>query len=200
VKRRLPAVLFVHGRTNAASPKNLGQLVGWSQLVAASDLVGVSFSHRSAWTYNDTRAAVAYVRKNGARLGIDPSRIAVQTFAGGAPDGVADALAMPPGVVRCIVAYYGWLWGSLPAFSPIDFLKANPEGVPRMLIAKVTRDYGELNRSIDEFVAAALARDASVRLITYAKGEPNFDTIQHTARSRQIIRTTLAFLRETLFR
>jgi Carboxylesterase family len=195
---RLPAVLFVHGSTRASSPKDWGAFVGWGQLAAASGVSGVTFNHRAGWTYVDTKAAIKFVRANARRLGIDARRIAVQTHSAGAPDGVAAALAGSPAYIRCIVVYYGSLSTPQPQLSPLAFLEANPASIPAMLVARAGLDEPELNRSIDEFVAAAQAKQAPVAVVTNDEGRHAFDVLQHTTRSREVMRTTLAFLREKL--
>jgi acetyl esterase/lipase len=195
---RRPAVLFVHGSTRATSPKDWGAFVGWGQLAAASGLVGVTFNHRAGWTYIDTKAALKFVRVNARRLGIDAGRIAVQTHSAGAPDGVASALAGSPAYIRCIVVYYGSLSTPQPHLSPLAYLEANPASIPPMLIAQAGLDEPELIRSIAEFVAAAEAKQAPVALVTNAEGRHAFDVLQHTPRSREVMRTTLAFLRDKL--
>ncbi len=77
----VPAVLFVHGRTSAESPKDWGQYVGWGQLAAASGLAGVTFNHYGEPA--DIVAAIRYVRANASRLGIDAKRLCVASFSAG---------------------------------------------------------------------------------------------------------------------
>ena len=111
-KTPLPAVLFVHGRTGAASPKDWGQYVGWGQLAAASGLAGVTFNHQD--DLNDITAAIRYVRANGSRLGIDGKRLCVASYSAGVHPTLLTALKKSAGRLRCAVAYYGWLDASLP--------------------------------------------------------------------------------------
>jgi acetyl esterase/lipase len=196
--RPLPAVLFVHGITNASSPKDLDQFVGWGQLAAASGFIGISFSHRQSWAGPDTKAAIKYVRANASRLGVDPERLAVQAHSWDAADGVSAALAGSPEYVQAIVVYYGVLWGSRPERSPIDYLEADASAIPPMLVAKAGLDVRDINEGIDDFMRLAVAKGAPVRLITYPKGKHSFDTLQHTEGSRRIMRASLALLGEKL--
>lgn len=86
----------------------------------------------------------------------------------------------------------------MPHRSPIAYLEANPSKIPPMFIAKAGLDVRDINETIDDFVALAARTDAPVRLMTYPRGKPSFDTLQHTEGSRRIMRASLAFLRDEL--
>jgi acetyl esterase/lipase len=191
--KQLPAVLFAHGRTGEASPKDWGQYVGWGQLAAASGLAGVTFNHRDDPA--DVAAAIRYVRANGAKLGIDGSRICVAGFSAGVHPALLTALQESAGRLRCAVAYYGPLDVELEQLSPRTYLRA---GSSPVLVAKAGIDNARINRSIDGFVAKAKEIGAPVELVVHAKGRHAFDVNSHGARSQAIMRRTLAFLREQL--
>jgi acetyl esterase/lipase len=192
---RLPAILFAHGRTGEASPKDWGQYVGWGQLAAASGLAGVAFNH------NDDPAEVAavirFVRANGARLGIDGSRLCVAGFSAGVHPALLTALQQTAGRLRCAIAYYGPLDVELEQLSPRTYLRA---GSLPVLVAKAGVDNATINRSIDAFVAKGRQVGAPVELVVHATGPHGFDVNTPGARSRAIMRRTLAFLREHLAR
>ena len=190
---RLPAVLFAHGRTGEASPKDWGQYVGWGQLAAASGLVGVTFNHLDDPA--DVVAAIRYVRANGPRLGIDGSRICVAGFSAGVHPALLTALQETAGKLRCAVAYYGPLDVELEQLSPRTYLRA---GSSPILVAKAGKDNATINRSIDAFVAKARQVGAPVELLVHATGLHAFDVNTPGARSRAIMRRTLAFLRQHL--
>lgn len=186
----LPAVLFVHGRTGDPSPKNWGQYVGWGQLAAASGLAGVTFNH-----YDDPAeiaAAIRYVRKNAARLGIDGARLCVAGYSAGVHPALLTALTETAGKLRCAVAYYGPLATDLPQLSPKTHLRA--DSLP-VLVAKAGLDDARINGSIDGFVAKARKLGAPVELLVHPKGVHAFDVRTPDARTRAIMRQTLAFLR-----
>jgi acetyl esterase/lipase len=192
---RLPAILFVHGRTGEASPKDWGQYVGWGQLAAASGLAGVTFNHRDDPA--DVAAAIRYVRANGPKLGIDGSRICVVGFSAGVHPALLTALQESAGRLRCAVAYYGPLDVELEQLSPRTYLRAASSPV---LVAKAGIDNAKINRSIDGFVAKAKEIGAPVELIVHAKGRHGFDVNAHGPRSQAIMRRTLEFLRQHLAR
>jgi dienelactone hydrolase len=193
--RPLPAVLFVHGTTGNESPKDWGQYVGWGQLAAASGLAGVTFNHQEDPA--DIAAAIRYVRRNGTRLGIDGTRLCVAGFSAGVHPAVLTALDGSAGKLRCSVAYYGFLWTELPQVSPTAHLRA--DSLP-VLVTKAGRDLPGLNRTIDQFVAKARKVHAPVEILVHATAPHAFDVNTHDARSRAIMRRTLAFLKLHLSR
>jgi dienelactone hydrolase len=190
---RLPAVLFFHGRTGQDSPKDWGQYVGWGQLAAASGLAGVTVNHIDDPA--DVGAAVRYVRRNAARLGIDGSRLCVAGYSAGVGIAMLAALNGTAPSLRCAVAYYGPLASELPQLSPLAQLAA--DSVPT-LVAKAGRDSAWLNRSIDAFVAEARRLHAPVELLVHPSGRHAFDVGGPSARTEAIMRRTLAFLRAHL--
>lgn len=186
----LPAVLFVHGRTGDPSPKNWGQYVGWGQLAAASGLAGVTFNHYDDPA--DVAAAIRFVRKNASRLGIDGDRLCVSGYSAGVHPALLTALKETEGRLRCAVAYYGPLDTGLPQLSPKTYLRS--DSLP-VLVAKAGLDNAQINRSIDGYVAKARRLGAPVELLVHPKGPHAFDVSTHDARTREIMRRTLAFLR-----
>ncbi len=202
---QLPAVVFVHGTTSAPDAKDWGIYVGWGQLAAANGLVGVTFAHRSqgdAPAASDVKALIAYVRANASKLGIDPGRLCVAAYSGGVPSGLQPALEASPPYVRCVVAYYGLL--DLPEaearYSATTYLRQVGAKFPPILIGKAGYDSEATNASIDRFVSAAKDVGAEVALWTHPRGQHGFDLRNHDARSRQIIKQTLVFLRKHLNR
>jgi acetyl esterase/lipase len=190
---RLPAILFVHGRTGDPSPKDWGQYVGWGQLAAASGFAGVTFNHHDDPA--EVAAAIRYVRANAARLGIDGRRLCVAGFSAGVHPALLTALQETAGRLRCAVAYYGSLDAELEQVSPRTYLRA---GSSPVFVAKAGKDNATINRSIDGFVAKAQKVGAPVELVVHASGPHAFDVNTPGARSRAIMRRTLAFLREHL--
>lgn len=190
---RLPAVLFVHGRTGEESPKDWGQYVGWGQLAAASGLAGVTFNNQEDPA--DVAAAIRYVRRNGARLGVDGTRLCVVGYSAGVHPALLTALKGSAGRLRCAVAYYGPLDAELAQLSPLTYLRA--DSLP-VLVAKAGRDNATINRSIDAFVVKGRRLGAPVQLVVHAAGPHGFDVSRHDTRSRTIMRSTLSFLRRQL--
>lgn len=216
--RPRPAVVLVHGgpipRTGA---KNMGVFVSYGQLLAASGLVAIAFDHRFlaparlADAGTDVTDLVAHVRANAAALGVDPERLALWVFSGGGPF-LSGPLRERPAWLRAVVAYYAALdlqqappgadGGIGPelrqAFSPVHALGSAARTAPPILVARAGLDNPWLNDGIDRFVKAALATGARLDLLTHPDGRHGFDILDDDARSRGIIRRTLAFLEESL--
>jgi acetyl esterase/lipase len=217
----LPAVVFVPGDAPEeviANAKNWGQYVSWGQLVALFGLAAVTTNHRSTNGFRDLEgaaqdvdAAVDCVRKNGPDLRIDSERIAIWTCSAGAPFALRTALRDRPPYMRALVAFYsimdlrhGRVMISadvadkvLADFSCSRYLEAGPS-FPPMLVARAGKDNEFINRSIETFVAAAVASGAEIDYLNHAEGQHAFDVRDSVARSRAIIRRTLDFLRYAL--
>ena len=211
-------MILIHGgplpRTGA---KNMGVFVSYGELLAASGFVAVSFDHRflSAARLSDAGADVAdlvvHVRTNAASLGVDPERLALWAFSGGGPF-LSAALRERPGWLRAVVAYYAVLDLQQPppgpdsglspelraAFSPVKALGTDAKATPPILVARAGLDNPWLNDGADRFVAAALARGATLDLMSHPQGRHGFDILDDDARSKAIIRRTLEFLRAAL--
>jgi dienelactone hydrolase len=116
----------------------------------------------------------------------------------------------PPPFLRALVAYYTVMDiqglhahidlpphvtpDLLREFSPVAQVPASPESCPPLLIARAGRDRAAINASLDAFIQAALARNLDLDVMNHATGRHGFDALDADARSREIIRHTLAFL------
>jgi acetyl esterase/lipase len=219
--RALPAVVFVPGDAPEeimADAKQWGQYVSWGQLVALSGLAAVITNHRSTNGFRhlegaaqDVDAAVDHVRMNGSDLGIDPERIAIWTCSAGAPFALRTALRDRPAYIRALVAFYSimdlrpgreMISSDIPDKVVADFSCSHYLEVggsfPRMLVARAGKDNEIINRSIETFVAAAVAVGVEIDYMNHADGQHAFDVRDGDARSRAIIQCTLDFLSDAL--
>jgi acetyl esterase/lipase len=220
-----PAVVFVHGDGPPdvlRQAKEWGQYRGWGRLAALSGVVGITFNHRSTedWTKlpevaGDVADLVAFVRQQAPDLGIDADRIGVWVCSAGGPAGLAPLLRDPPPFLRALVAYYTVmdLQGlhahvDLPShvtpdllreFSPVAQVPAGPDVCPPLLLARAGQDRAAINASMDAFVQAALAHNLDLDVMNHPTGRHGFDVLDADARSREIIRHTLAFLTHHLY-
>jgi dienelactone hydrolase len=211
-RRVLPAVI-VGGPPRFRAGRTSGHKVGWSQAIAASGLVAVTFDHRSdgygvtmGAPSTDVAAALAYVRAHARRLGIDAARVCTLGFSmGTAPWHLWAAMKRPDPSVRCNVSFYGPLDLTQPdltisrrlaeEYSALTFLRRDGARIAPMLVAKAGRETNPgFNEAIDRFVGEAARVGAPVRLVTHATGGHAFDLAPRDARSRAIIREALAFL------
>jgi acetyl esterase/lipase len=195
----------------------MGVFLSYGELLAASGLKAVAFSHRFygasalADAAGDVAAAVDYVRGHGEELGIDRDRVALWAFSGGGPF-LSQPLRERWPFVRAFVAYYAVLDLQVPPpgatsgiadetrreFSPLRHLAAAGEQTPPLFVARAGCDNPWLNATIDRFVQEALARNAPLELMTHPAGQHGFDILDDDDRSREIIARTLDFLTRRL--
>jgi acetyl esterase/lipase len=195
----------------------MGVFVSYGELLAASGFVAVAFDHRFlapdrlADAKDDVAAAVEYVRSEAAPHAIDPDRLALWVFSGGGPLAAAPLRERPPWL-RALVAYYAVLDVRQPPegvedtlgpeprreFSAVESLGQDARSAPPMLVARAGLDHPWINGGVDRFVQEALAKGATLDLLTHPEGRHGFDILDDDARSRQTIERTLAFLRDAL--
>lgn len=211
-----PTVVFVAG--GAENTKDWGIYRSLARLFAASGFAAVPFNHRLRFPRRqyeegaaDMLALVAHLRKNAAALEVHPDRIAIWVFSGGGPMLAVPIRERVPGV-RCLVNYYAFLDTEhvdlaaagttqevVDKFSPLRQFLANPAALPPLFIARAGRDdVPGVNASIDKFTAAALEKNAPVLLVNHPDGAHGFDHRNPDARSREIVRLTIEFLRQEL--
>jgi acetyl esterase/lipase len=212
-----PAVVLIHGGPiPKIGAKNMGIFVSYGELLAASGFVAVAFDHRFLSpnqigdAAHDVADLVAFVRKNADDLAVDGERLALWAFSGGGPF-LAQSLRERPSWLRAVVAFYAILdlqqpppgsdgisIESLRMFSAVDGLSQDARSAPPILVARAGLDSTWLNGTIDRFVQASFDRGASLDLMNHPTGRHGFDILDNDARSREIIRRTIAFLRDHL--
>jgi acetyl esterase/lipase len=216
---RRPAVLFIHGGVGPdASPKDWGVYASWGRLVAASGMVGVTFTHRLGFPRTmltegaaDVSAAVAYVRANADALGIDGDRLCLAAFSAGGPM-LSPAMRDRPPHVRCLVAFYAFMDvaqlephrqhetpEAVRDLSPITHLAREAGHIAPLFVARAGLDaVPTMNDSIDRFVREAVSKNAAVTVYNHPRGVHGFDNQTDDARSREIIRAALEFMKTHL--
>jgi hypothetical protein len=201
---RLPAVVFVFGYADPGSEqvfgcklKDVASYVSWARLVAASGMIGVTYTNHEA---KDVHAMLAYLRANAATLGIDDQRIAIWACSGNVPM----AMSLLEGV-RCAALCYGFMGdfdgGTDTARAAAMFRFAAPAvaldqlpAIP-LFLARAGRDeMPGINANIDRFVTAALARELPITLANHPTGPHSFDIVDDSATTRALVRQILAFL------
>ena len=220
-RRRLPAVLFIHGGrvppNLLTTPKDWAVYVSFGELAAASGFVGVTFNHRFyTWesladSQADVMDAVKYVRENAAMLGVDPERIILWGISAGGIF-LSEPLRDRPPYVSALIGYYVQLdlrtsRRAAPAsvsdetlrdFSPLYYLeKAATKNYtyPPMFIARAGLDDANLNGGLDSFVQLALKNNVSLELFNHPQGHHGFDIEDDNERSREILKRTIEFIR-----
>jgi acetyl esterase/lipase len=189
---RVPAVLLVHGEADPELLRGVrgwGQYTGWGRLLAGEGMAGIVFEHRAILDAGfeavvaEVDAALAAVRERAGDLGVDPERVAVAAFSAGVPL-TAAVLGRAAGQLRCAALCYG----------PLSDLEPDP-ALPPLLVVRAGRDDPELNRTIDDFVAAAEQRHLDLELVRQPDGGHAFDVGDDSDASRAAIERVVAFLR-----
>ena len=213
---RRPAVVFIHGGAGAENtPKDWGMYISWGRLIAASGMVGVTFTHRLGFpkpllaeSANDVASAINHVRANADSLNIDKDRICLVAYSAGGPM-LSAAMRDKPEYVRCLVAFYAFLdiqqsdlhkqhetAEMIKIFSPITYLAGDASKLPPMFIARAGRDeIPTMNDSIDRFIREAIARNAAMMFVNHPEGVHGFDNQNDDDRSREIIRSAITFMK-----
>ena len=224
---RLPALIFVHGGVIAGQgpmPRRWKGYDDWGRVAAASGMIGVTFDHRmtvqdNVWeSGSDVLDLIAYVRAHAGELHIAPDRLCLQFFSAGGPASSV-VLRDPQPYLRCVVLYYPYLdlehmrvksifrdaypaakVDSLLRYSPAEALTGeNAQRLPPLFLARAGRDQiPGLNGSIERFMRRAIENNVTIDFAIHREGQHGFEFTNHDERSRQIIRESLAFVRQAV--
>jgi len=208
----LPAVLFIHGYSDAGAPnvfgrtfREMGHPMSWARLIAASGLVAILYANRQP--VDDVQAILAHIREQATSLHIDGSRICLFASSGHVPLALWLLMQANRPEIRCAVLCCGYMLDLNGATSVADMQKnfpfANPgagktmddvrNDVP-LLVVRAGRDQFGVNQSLDDFVAGALDMDLPVRMINHAGAPHAFDLFEDSEATREIIREILRFM------
>jgi hypothetical protein len=214
----LPAVVFVTGfpdpgtrRMIGCAAKEMGSYVSWAQLVAASDLVAITYANREP---ADVHAVLEHVTRNAAALGIDAGRIGVWSCSGSGPMGLSVLMQQDSHARRCgaLVCPYtldlegstgiagaAKQWGFTNACSGKS-IDEFPRDRP-LFVARAGQDQmPALNEALDRFAGAALARNLPITVVNHATGPHAFDLFDDSDVTREVVRDILRFLQFQLRR
>ena len=210
---RLPAVVFVHGFSDAGigMPKVLGwpRLKQWAictslgQLAAASGIVAIAYTNREPAT--DLIELLKYVRQNAAALGIDEHRIGLHAWSGNAP--LALFALMQERYLKCALLSCGYMLDLNGSTGVAEMAKQfgfvipaagksvddMPKDLPLFIVRAAEEQFPHLNEMLDAFVAHALKRNLPVTFVNH-QGPHGFEIMQDSDASRETIKQMLAFL------
>ena len=210
----MPAVVFVMGYPDAGMKammgcraKEIGQYTSWARLVAASGMIGVTYSAQDQ--ASETLAVFRWLRENARSLNLDASRLGVWSCSGNVPNAMGVLMSEEAKSIRCAVLCYGLtldLDGSTfvaEASKLFRFVTPAagrsvadlPQELPQFIARAGNDEIAHLNDTIDAFVAAALAHDLPITVVNHRGAPHAFDAILDDEPTRELIRRMLAFLR-----
>ena len=203
-----PAVVIVEGYPDPGFAKFLGcrfMEMEWSvslaRLIAASGLVAVTYANREPAA--DLDALLDHLAARGPELGVDAGRLGVWATSGHGPLALSRLNR-----VTCGVLSNAYLCDIAPATHVADaaatFRFAAPAPAaftaskPLFLIRSGKDEMPDLNESLDQFVAQALALNAPITVANHPDAPHSFDLFHDSEWTRHLLRQALAFLTVTL--
>jgi acetyl esterase/lipase len=207
---RIPVVVFVIGYANSLFPVQLKEwriYTDWARLAAASGFAGVLYNTTAPAA--DILDLLSYLRQNAASLKIDENRIALWACSANVLTALTVLMGERREFIKGAVLYYGLTLTPDQKFrdtitalnkqvnfsmTGIDAIKNWHPDLP-CFIVRAGKDMAEFNQALDHFVGTALADNAPLTLVNYATGRHAFDMYDDNEQSREIIRTTIEFLK-----
>ncbi|GAB3880136.1 hypothetical protein GCM10029964_033850 [Kibdelosporangium lantanae] len=123
--------------------------------------------------------------------GVDPARVAVWAFSGGAML-VGRWLADSPAWLRCLALTYPVLGADDEG--PADLVRP---GRP-VVLTRVGREEPDRQATVDRFLATASATETAVHVIDVPDGQHGFDALDHTDQSREAVTEAVDLVVELL--
>jgi len=213
--RVTPAVVFVIGYPDAGIQRHVGcaakemaSYVSWARLVAASGLVGVTYTNHEA---SDVHGLIRALRDRATELAIDGDRIALWSCSGNAPTALSVLMDAEPWI-RCAAFCYPYLldldgdgfvaeaarmfkFGTPCAGRSIDGISAD---APLLIVRAGLDEMPGLNASVDRFVASMIGRNRPITVVNHHTGVHAFDLYDPTRPARLAIEQVLTFLAQRI--
>lgn len=206
------AVILVNGLPDPGARRILGcavnemaSFISWARAIAASGTTAVTYTTTSNPS-EDLLHVAAFLHAQGARLGIDATRLGLWACSSHVPNAIGLLLAMPA-VIQRAVCCYGFMLDLDEATDVADAQRtwhfANPahgrrvEELPAtpLFVVRAGRDTTTgVNASIDAFVRHALAANLPLTLVNQHMGAHAFDLDDDSATTRAVVGQILSFL------
>ena len=194
-KSKLPAVIFIHGEAARKGLKDSGQSLSIGKLIAASEIIGVSFNHRTLTeAYSDIIDLINYIRENAEKYNVDKDRIAIWATSGGVPYGISAGLMDNADYIKALAAYYGpmdFSWFGIEreeetdVFSPINLIDSQRvTTISPIYIAIADNDSMDISLSLTYFGDKATELGAEVYVQNHPEGDHAFDIFNDDDRSK----------------
>jgi len=183
--------------------KELGAFVSWAELVAASGLIGITYTNREP---GDIHGLLDHIQHNAASLRIDAARIAVWACSGHGPNALSVLIERRS--VTCAVLAYPYTLdldgstGIADAAKQFHFVtpaagrsvKDLPGNLPLFIVRAGQDQMPGLNDALDRFVTEALAANLPLTVVNHPSGPHAFDLDDGSRTACDIVKQMLAFL------
>ncbi len=221
-----PVVVFVAGYADPGFTqvvgcrfKEMGAYVSWSELIAASGMVAVTYTNEHP--AEDLSMLVQHLVKEAESLDIDAGRIGLWACSGNVPTALAELIdaesaaegGATTGVIACAALCYGYMLDldddtavkdAAETFgfeTPMAYMAAADLNISTpLLVVQAGKDQMPgINHSIDRFCDALMATDnAKLTRLNLPDAVHAFDLEQDTQASREAISEIVEFLKARL--
>jgi dienelactone hydrolase len=209
----VPAVVIVVGYPGGISPpafKDLPFVRDWAVWFATSGVAAITYTNRTP--VDDLAALMTQIDDSGGSWGIDSGRVGLFAQSGNVPVALGALVRGRHFDVRCAAFTYGFMLDAHGSTAVADAAKAfgfaNPcvattidsldPAVPILTVRAGRDQFAGLNRSIDDFVADALARNRPISVVNFPDAPHGFELADDSQASRLAVRQVLAFIRDQL--
>jgi dienelactone hydrolase len=176
---KAPALVFFNRATGAE--RSGAFYAAWARAAASKGIIAILPDLRSGTEAADFRILLGYLEQHGADHRID----AVAVYAGSGNVSAAFPAVEDPALtsIKAAVIYYGT--ANVPQFRldlPVLYVRAG-------------LDRPSVNTTITALAAEAVAQNAPLTLLNHAGGHHAFEMVDDTDTTREVIDTTLAFVK-----
>ena len=220
-----PAVILISGGGVEGGDhdwRNAGVYKSYGRILAASGFAGITFNKRyargPAGTLNgieDLHDLVSYIRQHAVGLSLDKDHLAYWGFSAGGFL-LAPVLGEAASYSRAVICFYCVAdieedtWDGVQgvtdenrararaAASSVEQIRKGGHPFPPIFVGRAGWDSPGFNNSIDTFIAVALAKNAMIEVMNHPTGRHGFDILDSNARTREMIRRALEFLKTNL--
>lgn len=205
-RRPVPAVVFVHGGPLPSGlpvlPRDWPVYRGYAALSARAGLAAVTFDHDLHCVddypaaYTQLRTAIDAARAEAA---VDPSRVAIWAFSGGAPL-TAPLLQDRPDWLRCIALTYPILDSTTDLRLPDGYrlVDALHSDTMPIVLTRVGREAAPVSAGVNAFLARAEQVLATLEVIDVPDAQHGFDALPAVPGAREAVETAIAAVRTAL--
>ena len=178
--------------------KDTGSSVSWARLIAASGITAVTYS--AADPVIGLEGVLGHLQESGF------SRLGLWASSGNAPLAVSRLMRDARKPIACAVLCYPYTLKVPAAAKKFGFVTPADERsvaemsveVPLLLVRAGRDEMPELNKTLDEFIAAVLQHNLPVTIVNHPSGPHAFDLVDDTRATRAVIQQMLAFIRARL--